>query len=538
MMMDLDLALDIFWIELCHIAALLISLYFNGIILKRAEKSPLRNRYLAVQLCLLLWIISKILKTISPNADLRWFFIVTQYFGVSFLGSCLFFFSHRTVKNRDPHVIIVGLLILGSLFSFVIVATNPRHMLFYSSYDFYRDRFGPLFYLVMIYQYSLILLSLTLFVKKIIFSSSTAFQERLIVLATLIPLGVNIAYLTDLINPMFDITPLAMTLVLGLFALAAFRYRFLGVIYLAERVIREGINDPIVIFDRKNVPLAYDSLNMNMAVNSSLSDISVGETLFCDDHYFRLQCREIRRGYTLEHWADVSHLRRLERDRKEAVDRLEKLGEEIEYGNTILLRKARQEAVRHAQRELHDTLGHSLTQIILLLRSVPILEKSDFKGAVKVLKKATALCSQSLDEMALIDSPLSSAHELLSISLYHMEEEFSDTLEIHIAIKGREIPISQRINHALLRCCQEAVTNGIKHGGADRIDMVIRYENRSLLLLIADNGEGCHSIVPGLGIKGMIERLAKIGGTMRYQGEKGRGVMLSIQVPLSPFDSL
>ena len=149
MQMDLDLALDIFWIETWHFLALAVSLTVNGILIRRAEKSPLRNRYIAVQSCLLLWIASKILKTISPDADWRWAFIVLQYLGVSFLGFAFFRFAYLFVRRKDPPGVINAVLAIGSVCCFLLVASNPHHYRFYASYTFYRDTFGSLFYLTM-----------------------------------------------------------------------------------------------------------------------------------------------------------------------------------------------------------------------------------------------------------------------------------------------------------------------------------------------------------------------------------------------------
>jgi len=75
MEMDLTEAKFIFWTELWHMGALIFTLFINGIMIRKAEKSLQRTFYILVQTCALLWIFSKIGKTVTPNIELRWFFI-------------------------------------------------------------------------------------------------------------------------------------------------------------------------------------------------------------------------------------------------------------------------------------------------------------------------------------------------------------------------------------------------------------------------------------------------------------------------------
>lgn len=530
--MDHALALDIFRIEVWHMIALIFSITINGILFRRAEKSSLRDRYLLVQVCLLIWIASKILKTISPTVDWRWFFIVTQYLGVSFLGSTFFLFAFRFVRRRDPHPVLTVLLLVGSLSCFILVATNPAHHLFYGSYDFYRDTFGPLFYLTMVFQYLQILAALILLMSRIIMNQSFAAQDRLIGIAALLPLVVNILYIARIIRPPFDITPIAMTMVLLLFAVAAFRFKFLGVLPLAHHMIRVGLKDPVLVFDPGGKLIDSRRVSEVLRTTGGHFDIPVGGVLSSGNRFFRQEGLRQVRGWRLEHWVDISQLRRLEQEKAQAVKCRESLEDEILRRNAALLRTAEAEAVRHTRMDLHDVLGHSLTQVMILLRTVHIPDGRISLSARDTLLKARNVCSDSINRASGIEVIPDSGNDLLSSDLYQLAEVFiGSPVDFQILIRGSERRLQAEIHQVLLRCCQEAVTNAVKHGHPEEIILVLRFRRGGLLLVIVDDGAGCEKVVPGFGLTGMAERVGKIGGSLRYQSEHGGGMQISLWIP-------
>ena len=248
MEMSRALGEEIFFIELWHFIALVVLLGVNSWFYRNGEKGPLLFRYLLLQAALLLWIVSKILKTVSPNETLRWIFIVTQYLGISFLGP---------------------------LFFILIVATNPVHHLFYASYTFYRDTFGPLFYLLSAYTYSLIAASIVLFVLGMAgLRKKTLPGDLLIATAAVLPLLVNAVYTYRLfgIRQLFDYTPLFMTLSLVFFGIAAFRVRFLGILPAAWKVVFLELEDPLILVDPRGRVCGGKSITMSISAGSRIYD--------------------------------------------------------------------------------------------------------------------------------------------------------------------------------------------------------------------------------------------------------------------------
>lgn len=153
MLISDKLAYEIYTIVIFHVVTLLLLFSFSFYIFLRAKKTPLLYSYLSVVAAIMLWMISKVLKTVAPTVGLRWIFIVTQYFGAHFLGFCLIIFAYIYSKGELPSRKNVILLMILPIASFIITLTNPLHMGFYSYFDFYKDRFGTLFYFTQAVQY-------------------------------------------------------------------------------------------------------------------------------------------------------------------------------------------------------------------------------------------------------------------------------------------------------------------------------------------------------------------------------------------------
>ena len=83
---------------------------------------------------------------------------------------------------------------------------------------------------------------------------------------------------------------------------------------------------------------------------------------------------------------------------------------------------------------------------------------------------------------------------------------------------------------AIYRIVQESVTNAIRHGKADVIDIGIGREDGLLNIKIKDNGIGCGKVYKGFGLHHMQERLSLLKGTLSYDGSDGFSIDASIPI--------
>jgi signal transduction histidine kinase len=88
------------------------------------------------------------------------------------------------------------------------------------------------------------------------------------------------------------------------------------------------------------------------------------------------------------------------------------------------------------------------------------------------------------------------------------------------------------VNTVLTRIVQEAFTNSVRHGQATRIAIQFWEFPGSLSMIVSDNGIGSRNIVKGIGLAGMEERLAAVGGTMEVSSPEDGGFRLKVDIPL------
>ena len=84
----------------------------------------------------------------------------------------------------------------------------------------------------------------------------------------------------------------------------------------------------------------------------------------------------------------------------------------------------------------------------------------------------------------------------------------------------------------LYDCTRESITNTLKYADASKIDIILRFKENSLDLIISDNGRGCEVINDNNGLSGIRNRVNKAGGTVRFVSENGEGFLTRIHVPV------
>ena len=99
---------------------------------------------------------------------------------------------------------------------------------------------------------------------------------------------------------------------------------------------------------------------------------------------------------------------------------------------------------------------------------------------------------------------------------------------------GRRLPA--KLETAIFRITQEALTNVVKHAEAKTVDIRLACRKRSVVLTIEDDGGG---FAPGqdrggtLGLVGMRERVASVNGALDIESKRDAGTRLTVEIPLA-----
>lgn len=206
---------------------------------------------------------------------------------------------------------------------------------------------------------------------------------------------------------------------------------------------------------------------------------------------------------------------------------------------------AAQEAERQRiARDLHDETGQSLTAIGMGLRGLSSKLSARNKDAFGTIHKLETMTAESLKELQRLISDLRPSHldDLgLSAALrwYANRIQEHSPLSIRVDILGEEHDLDETMKIAIFRIIQESLNNIIKHSHATHVNIHLQFEDKNVRINVRDNGIGFdlegvkhrQTNRPSLGLAGMEERAALLGGTVCVQSRPGYGTEVEALIP-------
>lgn len=223
--------------------------------------------------------------------------------------------------------------------------------------------------------------------------------------------------------------------------------------------------------------------------------------------------------------------------------RVQKLNNELQEANKKLKEYSlkveeltiQNERNRVAQ-EIHDSLGHSLTALIMHLDFLEKIVDSNSEKAKEVVIKSQSIARNSMQDVRKAIYALKAPE--ISKGLIYSIESLVENLTVSQGIKftcnitGDDIEIIDlNIKNIIYITIKEGITNGIKHGCASEFYINLKKMDKSIKLTIKDNGKGCEKIIYGNGLKGMIDRVNAVAGTINFCGNIAGGFMVEVFIP-------
>lgn len=186
-------------------------------------------------------------------------------------------------------------------------------------------------------------------------------------------------------------------------------------------------------------------------------------------------------------------------------------------------------------REIHDTLGHSLTGIItgidacvMLVDVAPEATREQLKAIANVARQGVKDVRRSVKALR------PDALETLDLkhALIQMMEETkrSTSVDIQYEIRTGLKHFDRDEEDVVYRIVQESITNAIRHGKANRVQVRIDRSFNMLKIHLKDNGVGCSNIQKGFGLHHMEERLSMLHGSLSYHGDDG--FVVDAEIPI------
>jgi two-component system, NarL family, sensor histidine kinase LiaS len=200
-----------------------------------------------------------------------------------------------------------------------------------------------------------------------------------------------------------------------------------------------------------------------------------------------------------------------------------------------------QEERRRISRELHDRVLQLLTTIQLRselclneLKSKPEQLERELKTIAEAAHKAATEIRSLLLEKQVVHLAAGSLERRLKDEMEIFRARTGLKLEFECAIDAHDLPyeVEQELYFAL----REGIINAIRHSRASELNLSLTQNQTTCCVELRDNGVGFDksSVVSGggFGLKGMRERIEKVGGHLAIETAPGKGTCISIEVPL------
>ncbi len=188
-------------------------------------------------------------------------------------------------------------------------------------------------------------------------------------------------------------------------------------------------------------------------------------------------------------------------------------------------------------RDIHDSLGHSLTVFNIHIGAALRLIHTDPPEAEALLLELKQLGSQTLQEVRESVTMLRT-DPLQGRSLYDaidsLVREFDRTTGIQPTFSYEiPTPLSVELNFTLYRLVQESLTNICKHGAASAVTISIHQTGTEIEAIVRDNGKGfdLQHNSSGFGLQGMQERSLALGGILKITTAPNRGCQIQVVFP-------
>jgi signal transduction histidine kinase len=206
--------------------------------------------------------------------------------------------------------------------------------------------------------------------------------------------------------------------------------------------------------------------------------------------------------------------------------RAEQLAQQVD----VLARKI--ERARIA-RDIHDTLGHTLTSLNIQLDLARMPGRNVPDDVLKMIDVAKQLAEQSFDDLKGAIHMLRESDFNLKNSLETLAARFARESNMAITLDINLPSIEQETSNHLYLLVLEIITNARKHAQASHLSISLFADDGNIMLVGEDNGKGFDttSDSSGFGLKGMRERIASIGGALEIASAPTQHTKIKITIP-------
>ncbi|WP_416957531.1 sensor histidine kinase [Streptomyces sp. Agncl-13] len=199
----------------------------------------------------------------------------------------------------------------------------------------------------------------------------------------------------------------------------------------------------------------------------------------------------------------------------------------------VALRRAGEERLRIA-RELHDSLTHSISIVKLQAGVAVHLARKRGEEVPPALLAIQEAGGEAMRELRATLEILRTTEEPTGTPALLVERACAAGLAVELAVTGEERPLAATVDRAVYRIVQEALTNAARHAGPAKVSVQLDYGGDDLTIRVEDDGAADPDCPPkpGIGLTGMHERVAALGGTLHTAPRAEGGFSVRAELPL------
>jgi signal transduction histidine kinase len=221
---------------------------------------------------------------------------------------------------------------------------------------------------------------------------------------------------------------------------------------------------------------------------------------------------------------------------------VEERAERLEREREERARAAVAEERARIARELHDVVGHSVSVMTVQASGVRRLLRPEQEREREALLIVEQTGREALAEMRRLVDVLRRPEESPALapqpSLQHLDKLVDQVresgLNVELKVEGDVAKLPASVDLAAYRLVQEGLTNTLKHAKAHRAEVLVRYGNGEVEVVVADDGNGTGGGAGGgHGLVGLRERIAVAGGELDAGPRTGGGFQVRARLPMN-----
>src|SRR5215471_3493034 len=227
------------------------------------------------------------------------------------------------------------------------------------------------------------------------------------------------------------------------------------------------------------------------------------------------------------------------RTRREYFRALEERAAQLEREQQANARRAAAEEQARIAREVHDVVAHNLSVIIVQATAADAVFASDPADALRAVRTIGTTARRALDELRYVlgagdRRPMLAPQPTLGGLEGLLEQVRAVGLEVELEIVGEQPELPPALELSAYRIVQEALTNTLRHAGAEHATVTLRFEPDAVSVDVLDDGSAQPSAGggDGRGLIGMRERVTTFGGQLEAGPDNGGGFRVSARLPV------